>query len=58
MFSLRPKHLEYILGCTELQISGKLNLDVNINSYGKEILKHELKILRLENLEQMLFSDQ
>ena len=50
--------MEYILGCTELQISGKLNLDVNINSYGKEILKHELKILRLENLEQMLFSDQ
>ena len=50
--------MEYILGCTELQISGKLNLDVNINSYGREIHKHELKILRLENLEQMLFSDQ
>ena len=44
---LRPKHLEFILGCTELQISVKLNLDVNINSYGREIHKHELKILRL-----------
>ena len=28
----------FIPGCTEFPISMKLNLDVNINSFGKEIL--------------------
>ena len=38
LFWAKPSYLVFIPGCTEFQISTKLNLDVNINSFGKEIL--------------------
>ena len=39
LFWAKPSYLVFIPGCTEFPISMKLNLDVNINSFGKEILK-------------------